>query len=114
MIELLSVPYCIKSKVTIFNIFSTTSNKAIGFVSIRGINIAKSFAEIGSAIVDRKYRNREYGTEVLKRVIDYTSNELDLTLLGLTVFPSNERAITVYEEVNLYKKRFLKKFLITP
>ena len=61
-IELLSVPYCTRSKIIIFSIVSTASNKALGFVSIKGINKAKSSAEIGIAIVDKEYRNQGYGT----------------------------------------------------
>ena len=113
-VELLSVPYCTKSKVIIFSIVSTAANKAIGFVSIKGINEAKSFAEIGIAIMDREYRNLGYGTEALRRVVDYAFNELGLTLLGLTVFPSNERAIAVYEKVGFRKKEFLKDSWLLP
>ena len=113
-VELLSVPYCTKSKVIIFSIVSTAGNKAVGFVSIKGINEAKSFAEIGIAIMDRECRNRGYGTEALRRVVDYAFNELGLTLLGLTVFPSNERAITVYEKVGFRKKEFLKNSWLLP
>ena len=113
-VESLSVPYCTKGKAIIFSIVSTAGNKAVGFVSIQGINEAKSFAEIGIAIMDREYRNRGYGTEALRRVVDYAFNELGLTLLGLTVFPSNERAITAYEKVGFRKKEFLKNSWLLP
>ncbi len=114
-VELLSVPYCKKGKVIIFSIVSTADgNKATGFVSIKGINEAKSFAEIGIAIMDREYRNRGYGTEALRRIVDYAFNELGLTLLALTVFPSNERAITVYEKVGFRKREFLKNSWLLP
>ena len=113
-VELLSVPYWKKSKVIIFSIVSTAGNKAVGFVSIKGINEAKSFAEIGIAIMDREYRGRGYGTEALRSVVDYAFNELGLILLGLTVFPSNERAITAYEKVGFCKKEFLKNSWLLP
>ena len=113
-VESLSVPYCTKGKAITFSIVSTAGNKAVGFVSIQGINEAKSFAEIGIAIMDREYRNRGYGTEALRRVVDYAFNELGLTLLGLTVFPSNERAITAYEKVGFRKKEFLKNSWLLP
>ena len=113
-IEVLSVPYCIKSEAITFSIMDTIGNKPIGFVSIKGINKVKSFAEIGIAIVEKEYRDRGYGTEALEMIIDYAFNKLNLTLLGLTVFPFNERAIAVYEKVGFHKKKILKNSWLLP
>lgn len=113
-LEVLTLPYCKKGKVIIFSIISTTDKKAIGFISIIGTNEAKSCAEIGIAIIDKGYRGHGYGTEALGKVVDYAFNELGLNLLGLTVFPSNERAIKAYEKVGFRKKELMKNSWLLP
>ena len=53
--------------------------------------------------MDKEYREKGSGTEALKRAVDYAFNELGLTMLGLTVFPSNQRAIQAYKRVGFRK-----------
>jgi len=59
--------------------------------------------------MEKGYRNRGYGTEALKLTAQYAFNELGLALLGLTVFPSNQRAIRAYEKVGFRKREILKQ-----
>ena len=91
------------SESIVFSITSAIDNKAIGYVSIKGINKKEGYAEVGIAIIDKEYRGKGYGTEALKQAVDYAFNELGLTLLGLTVFPSNKRGIQAYERVGFRK-----------
>jgi RimJ/RimL family protein N-acetyltransferase len=113
-IEVLALPYCKNGKAITFSIISATDRKAIGYISIKGINEVKSCAEIGIAITDKKYRDQGCGTEALRKAVDYAYSELELTLLGLTVFPSNERAIRAYEKVGFHKKELLKDAWLLP
>ena len=112
--EVLSVPYCKNGKAVTFCITSTIDKKAIGYISIKGINVAESCAEIGIAIMDKEYRGKGYGTEALRKAVDYAHNELGLTLLGLTVFPANQKAIRAYEKVGFKKKELLEDSWLLP
>ena len=105
--ETLSVPYCKNGEAITFCISSAIDKKAIGYISIKGINAVASCAEIGIAIMDKEYRGQGYGTEALRMAVDYAYNELGLTLLGLTVFPANKKAIRAYEKVGFHKKELL-------
>ena len=106
--QVLSLPKLKDGKSIVFSIISAINNKAIGYVSIKGINKSEGRAEVGIAIMEREYRGKGYGTETLKQAVDYAFNELGLTLLGLTVFPSNHRAIQAYEKVGFQKTELLK------
>ncbi len=112
--RVLSLPNLKDGKVIVFSIILATNNKAIGYVSIKGINKAEGRAEVGIAIMDREYRGKGYGTEALKKAIDYAFNELGLTLLGLTVFPSNQRAIQAYEKIGFRRAELLKDSWLLP
>ncbi len=112
--QVLTLPNLNGRKAIVFSIISTADDRAIGYVSIKGISEARGRAEVGIAIMDKEYRGRGYGMEVLRQVVDYAFNELGLTLLGLTVFPSNHRAIRVYEKVGFRKAEVLEDSWLLP
>lgn len=109
-----TLPYCGDGKPTIFSIMKTPGDKAIGFVTINGINETMAAAEIGIAIMERAYRGQGYGTEALRLAAQYAFDELNLSLLGLTVFLTNRRAIRAYERVGFQKKGTLKRSWLMP
>ena len=49
--------------------------------------------------VDAAYRDRGFGTEAMRMVIDYTFETLPIHRLELDVFAFNERAIAVYRKL---------------
>ena len=112
--QVLTLPYCIDGKPIIFSIIGAADNKAIGFISIKGINEAKASAELGIGIMEKEYRGRGYGTEALKLAANYAFNDLGLRLLGLTVFPTNQRATRSYEKVGFRKRKVLKRSWLMP
>ena len=112
--EVLTVPHCKNGKAITFSIITAINRKAIGYISIKGIDAAASCAEIGIAIIDKEYRDQGYGTEALRKAVDYAYNELGLTFLGLTVFTSNQKAIRAYEKVGFQKKDLLKDSWLLP
>lgn len=109
--KVLTIPNLRDSESVVFSITSAI-NKAIGYVSIKGINKEEGCAEVGIAIMAKEYRGKGYGTEALKQAVDYAFNELGLTLLGLTVFPSNKRAIQSYERVGFRKTKLTVAWLL--
>jgi len=112
--EVLTVPYCKNGKAITFSIINAINKKAIGYISIKGIDVVASCAEIGIAIMDQEYRGQGYGAEALRKAVDYAYNELGLTFLGLTVFTSNQKAIRAYEKVGFHKKELLKDSWLLP
>ena len=112
--RVLSLPNLDDGKAIVFSIINTSDNKAIGYTSIKGIIETEARAEVGIAIMEREYRGQGYGTEALRQAVDYAFNELGLTLLGLTVFPSNQRAVRAYEKVGFRKTEVLKDSWLLP
>jgi RimJ/RimL family protein N-acetyltransferase len=112
--RVLSLPDLIHGKDDVFSIISAADDRAIGYVSIKGVSETQSRAEVGIAVMDKEYRGKGYGTEALRQAIDYAFNQLGLAQLGLTVFPSNRRAIRVYEKLGFRKTSTLKDSWLLP
>jgi RimJ/RimL family protein N-acetyltransferase len=98
----------------VFSIISKEDDKAIGYVSIKGMSSDSSDAEVGIAILNKKYRSRGYGTEALWKAAVYAFTELGIDLLYLTVFPYNNRAIRTYEKLGFRRVKLLKKAWMLP
>ncbi len=56
-------------------------------------------AEIGIAILDKKYRNKGYGKLALKRLIIYAFNELQIKTIGATILLSNKSSINMVKNL---------------
>ena len=112
--QVLTLPNLENSESVVFSIIDTVNDKAIGYVSIKGIDKMKSRAEVGIAIMDKGNRGKGYGTEALKQAVEYAFNELGTTLLGLTVFPSNQKAIKAYQKVGFQKTELLMDSWLLP
>lgn len=112
--QVLTLPNLEGGKAIVFSIINISDNKAIGYTSIKGISKTEARAEVGIAIMEREYRGQGYGTEALRHVVDYAFDKLGLILLGLTVFPSNQRAIRAYEKVGFRKTEVLEDSWLLP
>ncbi len=104
----LSLPYLNNGVAIVFSVISSADDRPIGFASIKGINALELRAEVGIAIMEKKYREHGYGTEALRQLIEYAFNILGLKRLGLTVFPGNQRAKRVYEKSGFQQTDVLK------
>lgn len=90
----------IKSKLEenaiIFSMIEKQTNEFIGNIEIMKIN--NNIGEVGIAIT-RKKQNKHFGQEAIKRLIEYSFNELNLDGLELNVYDFNSRGINCYEKV---------------
>lgn len=81
-----------------FCIIENNNNKLIGNCSIHEINNINKTATLGIFIGDEEARNRGYGTEVIKLLLDFGFNYLNLHSIQLHVMSFNKRAIRCYEK----------------
>lgn len=86
----------IKSNSIIYSLIERKSNNFIGNVEL--MNITENDAELGISITS-KYQNKHYGTETLKRIIEYSFHTLNLNQLNLVVFSNNYKAIHCYQKL---------------
>jgi RimJ/RimL family protein N-acetyltransferase len=113
-IEILTIPDCGNGNPITFSIITQKNDVPIGYVALKGINDVKAKAEIGIAIMDRRYRSEGHGTEALTLAADYAFNTMNLVSIGLAVFPSNTRAIKAYEKAGFKTVDILKNSWIMP
>ena len=113
-IEIFTLPDCGNGDPITFSILLQKNNVPIGYVTLKGVNNVKAKAEIGIAIMDKRYRSRGHGTEALTLAADYAFNTMNLISIGLAVFPSNTRAIKAYEKVGFMTVDILKNSWTMP
>ncbi len=82
----------------IFGIVVLENDKLIGNCGIHKIDSKNRNATLGIFIGDKEERNKGYGTETIKLLLDYGFNYLNLHEIQLDVMSFNERAIRCYEK----------------
>ena len=103
------------------NIANDTSNKSIfftiindnesvvGYTFLSNINWINRNCYFGIIIGDEQHRGKGIGKEVLKLIIDYVFNTLNLHKITLEVVVDNKSAITLYEKMGFVKEGILKE-----
>ena len=81
-----------------FVIVTLEDDKMIGTVSLESINNIHRTATLGVFIGDKDYRNKGYGTEAIKLILEYGFKYMNLNNIKLDVFEFNNRALKCYEK----------------
>lgn len=92
-----------------YNVRLTEDDTLIGFVLYYRYDPRNRVASIGVAIAEPDYREKGYGTEAMRLMIEYGFNELNLNRIELTVSSFNARAIHVYEKVGFKEEGLLRQ-----
>ena len=80
----------------VYTVIDRASDKFVGTVEFKDIHDGVS--ELGICITP-SFQDKHYGTEILKRVIEYGFNDFGLNEIILKVFSHNARAIHCYKNV---------------
>ena len=85
----------------------------IGNISLMHVDLVSGKATLGIFIGDEENRNKGYGTEAIKLLVDYGFNILRLHNIDLNVFDFNEGAIKSYKKAGFkeYGRRHESYFL---
>ena len=96
-----------------FAIVTLDEDKLIGTVALEDINNVNRTATLGIFIGDKEYRNKGYGTEAIKLILDYGFNYLNLGNIKLDLMAFNERALKCYQKCGFkeYGRRRKCKFI---
>ena len=81
-----------------FAIVERQRDRMIGFCSFFDISAADRTAELGMLIGEKGSRDKGYGTEVLRLMLDHGFDALELNNIMLRTFAFNERAIHLYRK----------------
>ena len=97
----------------IFLIVRKEDDKLIGTVGLHNINHINRCATLGIFIGDKSGRNKGYGTEAIKLILEYGFKYLNLNNIKLDVYEFNERAIACYKKCGFkeYGRRRKSEFI---
>lgn len=74
-------------------------DRLIGNISLSAVDFINKTAELGIFIGEESDRNKGYGTEAIKLILDYGFNYLNLNNIMLIVYSYNEKAKKSYEKI---------------
>lgn len=78
------------------SIVKLSNDELIGNVSLMNIDHINKTATLGIMIGNKKEREKGYGTEAIKLLLDYAFNHLNLNNIMLELLKTNERAKKCY------------------
>lgn len=82
----------------VFGIIDIKEDKLIGTLGLHKIDHFKRTATLGIFIGDKEYREKGYGTEAIRLILDYGFNYLNLNNIKLDLMEFNERALACYKK----------------
>ena len=92
-----------KNNDIVFSIMEKGSNSFVGNIEV--MEIKDNVAEIG-VVITENMQDKHYGSESIKRFVDYCLNELKFDNIELSVYSHNLKAIHCYEKLGFveYKR----------
>ena len=96
-----------------FFIVQLEDNKLIGTIGLHNIDHINRRATFGIFIGDKSVRNKGYGTEAIRLILEYGFKYLNLNNINLDVMEFNERAMACYKKCGFkeYGRRRKAEFL---
>ncbi len=97
----------------VFFIVSLEDDKLIGTIGLHNIDLINRRATFGIFIGDKSGRNKGYGTEATRLILEYGFKYLNLKNINLDVMEFNERAQACYKKCGFkeYGRRRKSEFL---
>lgn len=81
-----------------FSIVKKDNDKLIGSCTLMHSDFIAQTAEIGIAIGEKASRGKGYGVEVIKMLLEYGFNTLNLNAICLEAYSFNENALKCYKK----------------
>lgn len=86
-----------------FAIVLKENDELIGNISLKNYDGISGTATLGVFIGQKENRNKGYGKESIKLLLNYGFNTLNLNNVMLKVFSFNDRAISTYKKIGFKK-----------
>lgn len=86
-----------------FAIVLKEKEKLIGNISLKNVNHINQTATLGIFIGEKEDRNKGYGKEAIKILLNYAFNTLNLNNIMLEVYSFNKYAVRTYEKIGFRK-----------
>ena len=92
-----------------FAIETLQDNKYIGGCGINSIDWKNSVALVGIFIGDKDYWGKGYGTEAVKKVVDFGFNVIGLNRIEAFITPENYGSIKVLKKLNFIEEGIVRE-----
>ncbi|MEW6407116.1 MAG: bifunctional UDP-2,4-diacetamido-2,4,6-trideoxy-beta-L-altropyranose hydrolase/GNAT family N-acetyltransferase [Patescibacteria group bacterium] len=83
----------------------------IGTAALRNIDSKNRQAELAIEIGEKEYWGKGYGTLIIKQLLEYGFNKLNLRSVYLSVFSKNNRAVNLYKKIGFSLNQSEKKII---
>lgn len=98
-----------RTDLSFFTIRKQLTSQIIGTCQLHSINYVSRSAELQIRIGNIDERDKGYGNQAIRLLVDFGFNDLNLNRIFLHVFATNTRAIRVYENAGLIREGLLRK-----
>ena len=92
-----------------FEIITLNDDKPIGTITLSAIDHVDRIATLGILIGDKNSREKGFGTDAIKLILDYGFSYLNLNSINLTVLEFNQAAIKCYKKCGFKDAGRLRK-----
>ncbi|MFA5524489.1 MAG: GNAT family protein [Tissierellales bacterium] len=92
-----------------FSIEDIETSLYIGGCGINKIDWKNRVVTVGIYIGDKDFRDKGYGTEAMRLLIDFIFSQMNINRIQLSVFSFNERAIRSYKKNGFVEEGRLKQ-----
>lgn len=89
-------------------IFLKNTAEHIGNIKLEPIELGKKRAVLGLLIGDKRMWGKGFGTEVVKILVDWTFENIEINEIELGVITENQAAVKVYEKAGFKVNRIEK------
>lgn len=97
-----------KTKNVLFSATIPNTFEIIGHIQLTIIDRAAGIGNIGSVLVFKEFRNKGFGSEIIREIVKFGFQDKNLNELGLNVFDYNLSAITCYQKIGFKEYAFEK------
>lgn len=80
----------------LFGIYVKRGNDLIGTTRLSGISFFHYYCDIGACIFSRKHWGKGYASEALKKVVEFTFNDLGMHYIEAGVFSENTASLDLF------------------
>ncbi|MFC3886204.1 GNAT family N-acetyltransferase [Bacillus songklensis] len=94
----------------VFSVLDAETDEMIGHISLAKIDYKNRSGRIGRVLIgNEKYRNKGIGKQMMKEILSFGFDKLNLHRMTLGVYDFNERAIRTYEQIGLVREGLLRE-----
>ena len=91
----------------IYSVFSKKGNDLLGHIELK-MDKNNNSGRVGKVIINEDFRNKGYGTEVIKEILKVGFKEYSLHRIDLVVFDFNKGAIQSYKKAGFREEGLLR------